>query len=85
MSQAVFNIGGGIDNSLSLLELFAVLEEISGVKLDYINLPPRSSDQRLFVADISKADKFFKWQPQVSARDGIRRTFEWLCGLKSNL
>jgi len=39
-----FNIGGGMRNSLSLLELFTLLEELLGVKLIYENLPPRESD-----------------------------------------
>ncbi|ABQ27937.1 GDP-mannose 4,6-dehydratase [Geotalea uraniireducens] len=73
-----FNIGGGIHNSLSLLELFALLEELTGVKLDYRKLPPRESDQRLFVADIAKAKRMLGWEPQVSAREGVGRMVEWV-------
>lgn len=72
-----FNIGGGIANSLSLLELFALLEELTGAKLDYRKLPPRESDQRVFVSDITKAERLLGWNPQVSARDGVRRMVEW--------
>ena len=50
----VFNIGGGIENSLSLLELFSLLEKELNVKLNYTQLPPRESDQKVFVADIKK-------------------------------
>lgn len=73
----VFNIGGGIHNSLSLLELFALIEELSGIKLPFTNLPPRDCDQRVFVADISKANKILAWEPRVKARDGIRRILKW--------
>jgi len=76
----VFNIGGGMANSLSLLELFALLEEIAGVRLDYTRLAPRSSDQRVFVAETAKASRVFGWQPQVTAREGVGRMLEWLMG-----
>ncbi len=73
-----FNIGGGIDNSLSLLELFALLEEILDIKMVYDILPPRRSDQKIFVADLDKVQKLLKWKPQVSARQGIEKMLAWL-------
>jgi CDP-paratose 2-epimerase len=73
-----FNIGGSIDNSLSLLELFTLLEKLTKVKLDYIKLPVRESDQRVFVADISKANRILNWLPKVSAEDGVARMVEWV-------
>ncbi len=73
-----FNIGGGMANSLSLLELFELLEENTGKKLSYTRLPPRESDQRLFVANIGKAARILGWQPQVGKVAGIRRMLEWV-------
>jgi len=74
----VFNIGGGIDNSLSLLELFAILEDELGTKLHYTQLPPRESDQKVFVADIAKAKRILGWQPLISKEEGIRKMIEWV-------
>ena len=74
----VFNIGGGMVNSLSLLELFAILEELTGTVLDYTRLPPRESDQKVFIADNSKIWKAIAWKPQVSVKNGIRRTMDWI-------
>ncbi len=74
----VFNIGGGILNSLSLLELLSLLEENVGVKLDYYKLPVRESDQRVFVSDITKARKFLDWEPHVSSQDGVERMIDWV-------
>src|SRR6185369_9654757 len=65
-----FNIGGGIENSLSLLELFQLLEKATNIKLEYVKLPVRESDQRVFVADIAKAKQLLNWQPLVSAQEG---------------
>lgn len=73
-----FNIGGGIANSLSLLELFALLEEVTAVKLHFTKLPVRESDQRVFVADISKASRWMGWKPSVDAKDGVAKMIEWI-------
>lgn len=73
-----FNVGGGIDNSLSLLELFNMLENISQAKLNYTKIPVRESDQRVFVADVTKAEVILKWRPEVSSFNGIERMFDWI-------
>jgi len=73
-----FNIGGGIKNSLSLLELFDILESILKIKMQYTKLPPRISDQKVFVADISKINQFVKWYPEVDKLSGIKRMIEWV-------
>jgi CDP-paratose 2-epimerase len=73
-----FNIGGGMSNSLSLLELFDLLRTELDVRLSYTELPPRSSDQKVFVADIGKAERLFGWAPRVSKEEGIRQMIDWV-------
>tara|TARA_R110000787_G_scaffold242588_1_gene348633 strand:+ start:1836 stop:2861 length:1026 start_codon:yes stop_codon:yes gene_type:complete len=73
-----FNIGGGHENSLSLLELFQILEKIAGIKLKYTNLPVRESDQRVFIADVSKVNRILKWKPEVSSYNGVNKMFNWI-------
>ncbi len=73
-----FNIGGGANNSLSILELFEMLEEEMGIKLNYKELPPRSSDQKSFIADIAKANEYFNWKPTVDKRTGIKKMINWV-------
>lgn len=72
-----FNIGGGVANSLSLLELFDILGGAIGHPLEYSNLPPRESDQRVFIAALTKAEELIGWRPQVSAKDGVLSMLEW--------
>lgn len=72
-----YNIGGGMEQSMSLLELFDLLEELLDVKLEYKMLPPRISDQKVFVADISRIRTAIAWEPQVTAREGIAKMLEW--------
>ncbi len=73
-----FNIGGGMKNSLSLLELFDILNKEVGVKLHYTKLPPRESDQKVFVADIRKAEEYLGWKPTVDKVSGIKRMLTWM-------
>jgi CDP-paratose 2-epimerase len=73
-----FNIGGGMDNSLSLLELFDLLSGAIGRPLNYTRLPARESDQRVFVADLAKISQSIGWSPQVGAREGVVRMLNWV-------
>jgi CDP-paratose 2-epimerase len=74
----VLNIGGGAANSLSLLELFSMLEGILNINLSYSRLPARESDQKVFVADIKKAKKLLNWQPKISTEEGLHKMIKWL-------
>jgi CDP-paratose 2-epimerase len=75
----IFNIGGGLENSLSLLELFDLLKELTGMPeaMCFERLPRRQSDQDFFVADIAKAKELLDWTPEASARQGISKILEW--------
>lgn len=73
----VFNIGGGFKNSLSLIELFQLLEEVLSVRLVYENLPVRESDQRVFVANISKTRTLLGWEPHKPAQIGVAEMVRW--------
>jgi len=44
-------------------------------------LPPRESDQRVFVADITKIQKMIGWKPVVAKAEGIRKMIEWIIAL----
>jgi CDP-paratose 2-epimerase len=79
-----FNIGGGIENSLSLLELFKLLENILETKLSYEKLAARASDQRVFVADTHKLKSKTGWAPKVSSEAGITGMIEWLESISQN-
>ena len=73
-----FNIGGGVDNSLSLLELFHFLEEELGIDMRYRKLSWRHNDQKVYIADIRKAEQRLQWKPLVHKADGLRRMIAWV-------
>ena len=70
VSGEVFNVGGGPSNTLSLLELVAMLEAHFGRKLNPPFADWRPGDQRVFVADIGKAERLLGWRPEVSTARG---------------
>jgi CDP-paratose 2-epimerase len=73
-----YNIGGGSENSLSLLELFAELERLTGHAPAFERLPWRASDQKVFVADCAAAKAAFGWEPRVSRQEGLARMLRWV-------
>ncbi len=66
-----FNIGGGIENSLSLIELFALLEDILKIKINFSRLPFRESDQLVFIANNKKAAEIIGWSVITHPRTGV--------------
>jgi CDP-paratose 2-epimerase len=75
----VYNVGGGPENILAVWhELGPVLEELLGRKIDVTHAHWRPGDQRIFVADIRKAEQEMDWRPQVGKDKGVRRLYEWV-------
>jgi CDP-paratose 2-epimerase len=74
----IYNIGGGPQNQMSLLELVSRLERLSGrpLQVDYADWRP--GDQRIFVCDVSKAKRELGWSPAVSAAEGVERLYRWI-------
>jgi CDP-paratose 2-epimerase len=73
-----YNIGGGPENSSSLLELFQFLEKELDVSMKYEKLPWRFNDQKVFIADIRKAKNDLGWEPQVSKFEGLKQMVHWV-------
>lgn len=72
-----YNIGGGVENSMSLLELLLHLERRLGLKLNYTHLPWRNNDQKYFVADNGKITRATGWAPRTTKEQGIEDTIAW--------
>lgn len=79
----VYNIGGGRENTISLLELLSYLGELLKNKIEYSFDNWRHGDQRVYYSDISKAKKDFGWIPRISKEDGIVKLFNWIVENKS--
>lgn len=76
-SGEVFNIGGGISNSISLLELIEHLTRRFGYRIPVKFAGWRPGDQRFYVSDISKAKSLFGWSPTIGVETGLARLINW--------
>ena len=73
-----FNVGGGIENTLSLLELIEMLEDFTGQKIRLKFGDWRPGDQKVFVSDIRKAKKHLQWQPEFNVKRGVFDLYQWV-------
>jgi len=73
-----FNIGGGINNSFSLLELFDYLEGLLDIEMNYKEIDWRESDQKVFIANINKAKKLLNWEPKTDKFTGVKNMVDWI-------
>ena len=75
-----FNMGGGVDNSASLLEVVHELNRLTSHEIASQRGPERLGDQRWYVSDTSKFKARLQWSPKVSVADGLRSLYDWYVG-----
>ena len=74
-----YTIGGGPANSISLLELLALLAESFQIEPASIGYQDwRRADQKVYISDVSKAHRDFGWRPEISKQEGVARLYRWL-------
>ncbi len=73
----IYNIGGGITNSVSLLELVEMIEQITGKPVRYTSQRPRPGDQLYYVTDFEKLTRHTGWKPKISVRQNLHMIWNW--------
>lgn len=73
----IYNIGGGLDNAVSLLECIDLIASITGRKPDVQMNAGRHGDLHYFVCDSSKARRQLRWTPRVKPAEGVRQLVDW--------
>ena len=73
-----FNIGGGPENTLSLLELIDRIAALNGRRPRLAFGAWRVGDQRWYVSDIRKFHRATGWLPRIGVEEGVRRLHAWL-------
>jgi UDP-glucose 4-epimerase len=71
----IYNIGTGTPTTVK--ELFSVLKEISGKKIEPELAPAREGEISEIYLNCGRARKELKWKPGISLKDGLKKTFEW--------
>jgi CDP-paratose 2-epimerase len=75
----VYNLGGGPENTLSIWTEFGpLLEKLLGKPIPVAHGDWRPGDQKVFVADIRKAERELGWKPKIGVEEGVKRLFEWV-------
>ncbi|MCU1336130.1 MAG: NAD-dependent epimerase/dehydratase [Bryobacterales bacterium] len=78
LSGQAFNIGGGLGNTISLVELLDLIGSLQTGKPAVRMDGWRAGDQRYYVSDTRKFKAATGWAPKVSVREGVERLHEWL-------
>lgn len=82
----VYNVGGGKNNSLSLLELTDYCQKISGNKvLITRDKKERSNDIRIYITDNKKIEKEADWHPLKNIEQILQDTHAWINKNKTDL
>ena len=71
----VFNCATG--KRADLNQTFQILKKLTGYKGEAKYGPERSGDIKHSLADLSRAEKYLGYKPQVEFEEGLRRTVEW--------
>jgi len=78
LKRGLFNIGGGPENTISLLEFLEELESLTGKKPKVNFSDWRPSDQKVYITDTSKLEKTLNWKIKTKVKDGIKKLTEWV-------
>lgn len=76
-SGEVFNVGGGANQSISLLDLIALLEMELKIKIDLKYDDWRPGDQPVYISDIGKIKSKLNWEPKTGYKEGIIKLIKW--------
>lgn len=78
LAGTAFNVGGGAENAISLLEVIDLLGEIHGRRPRVQLAPARAGDQRYYVADTARLRRATGWTPHVGVTEGLEELYAWL-------
>ncbi len=78
LTAKAFNIGGGLGNTISLLELLDLIARLQGDKQAVRMEEWRPGDQRYYVSDTRRFKAATGWAPKVNVRAGVERLHQWL-------
>jgi CDP-paratose 2-epimerase len=77
----VYNVGGGVPNQRSLLEVIDQIGELVNKKPQFSFSDWREGDQTYYVSDISKAKKDLGWEPRIEFDRGLKDLAAWAASL----
>ena len=55
-----------------------MIKKETNQKIDYEFLDWRPSDQKVYISDITKANKFLDWTPKINPKRGVKILIDWV-------
>jgi len=78
-NNTVFNAGGGLNSSASLLEMTQICQDITGNKIPIKSVTEnRPADLRIYISDNTAIEAATGWKPEKTAKDIFSDIFHWL-------
>jgi CDP-paratose 2-epimerase len=75
----VFNVGGGLSNSLSLVETTDLCQKIVGKSIPiHPVLEERAGDIPIFITDSSRVMERTGWQPLIGPEAALQDIYDWI-------
>lgn len=82
----VYNVGGGLDVSTSLLELTEICRDVTGRTVAIEPVAETSPlDIRVYLSDARKVQRDFAWSPQRSVRTIVEEIHDWIVAHEEEL
>ena len=78
LKHEVFTMGGGPEKSISLIELIDMLRELTAITPNLTFSGWRTSDQKVYISNILKAESLLKWTPKAGPKEGITKLQKWV-------
>ena len=75
MGYETINLGG--HETITINQMIAMLEELTGKKVHLQNHPAHRADILANWADISKAKRLLGWEPQMDLIEGMKHLVDW--------
>ena len=86
LNNEIFNVGGGLETSISLCELTARCRKITGNEILIKSVPEnRQADIRIYVTDNSKISKATNWKPEIKVEEILADIYNWIKNNESSL
>ena len=73
----IYNVGGGLDHTISLLELIERIEKLLHKRVSYRFHEGRPGDQSIYVTDFTKLRQHVGWSPRISLQQTIENIHNW--------
>lgn len=78
VSGRIYNIGGGVNEAVSVLGAIGRIEKMIGRKIPHSFSEWRPGDQKVYISHIDKVKQSLGWEPKISFDKGLKTLVSWV-------